>query len=312
MPGDDGRKRVLNELKRNGIGESGPTSPPNLIQRTSLREVLSAAAVITEPPTVPGTEEQTLFLQPDQRIADDGAQPEQVGGATDSTAPRFVDRRDQAERRGSLDNALESVQAAIAEVMPGDVAAGKEQNITGDYANHPSPGYAGAAVGPETPVATKNDPAPTETPQGRQAEMNDPKTQMVRGPQRPTRTDFHQEPVVGWLVVIGGPGLGAFRPVFEGNNSIGRAQTQRVPIDFGDDTISSEEQAFVRYDASDREFLFVPNLAKTNVVSINEIKPTTAVKLQPMDVITMGQTQLVFVPFCGEDFDWSELADLEE
>jgi hypothetical protein len=56
----------------------------------------------------------------------------------------------------------------------------------------------------------------------------------------------------------------------------------------------------------------VPNLAKTNVVRLNDDKPTAAVKLRPMDVITMGRTQLVFVPFCGEEFDWSELAELNE
>jgi hypothetical protein len=26
----------------------------------------------------------------------------------------------------------------------------------------------------------------------------------------------------------------------------------------------------------------------------------------------MGRTQLAFVPFCGEEFDWSELSDLKE
>lgn len=142
--------------------------------------------------------------------------------------------------------------------------------------------------------------------------MEQAKTQMVRGPQKPARSSFHQEPVVGWLVVIGGPGLGSFRPVFEGNNTLGRAPNQRIPIDFGDDAISAEEQAYVRYDSSDRQFLFVPNLAKTNVVRLNEDKPTGAVKLQAMDVITVGRTQLVFVPFCGPEFDWSELSDLKE
>ena len=125
-------------------------------------------------------------------------------------------------------------------------------------------------------------------------------------------SDFHADPVVGWLVIIGGPGLGAYRPVFEGNNTIGRNANQRIPIDFGDDAISAEEQAFLRYDSADRQFLLVPNLAKTNVIAINELKPTSAVKLAAMDVITMGRTQMVFVPFCGADFDWSELADLKE
>ena len=138
------------------------------------------------------------------------------------------------------------------------------------------------------------------------------KTRLVRGGSRPLRTDFHQDPVVGWLVVIGGPGLGAFRAIYEGNNTIGRGADQRIPIDFGDDAISTEEQAFLRYDSADRQFLLVPNLAKTNVISINEAKPTAAVKLSAMDVITMGRTQLVFVPFCGDEFDWSELAGLKE
>lgn len=141
-------------------------------------------------------------------------------------------------------------------------------------------------------------------------DSDDNKTRMVRGVQKPGRDDYYQEPVVAWLVVIGGPGLGAFRPVYEGNNAIGRAQTQRISIDFGDDAISAEEQAYIRYDSTDRSFLFVPNLAKTNVVSLNESKPTSAVPLAPMDVITVGQTQLVFVPFCGAEFDWSELRNI--
>jgi len=135
------------------------------------------------------------------------------------------------------------------------------------------------------------------------------RTQLVRGKQRVERGEFHHDPVVGWLVIVGGPGIGSYRPVFEGNNTIGRSDKNRIPIDFGDDAISSEEQAYIRYDGSDRSFLFVPNLAKTNVVSLNSKRPTGAVELHQMDVITMGRTQLVFVPFCGPEFDWAALAE---
>jgi hypothetical protein len=138
------------------------------------------------------------------------------------------------------------------------------------------------------------------------------KTQIVRGKPKVQRSAFHTDPVVGWLVVVGGPGLGAFRPIFEGNNAVGRGKDQRIPIDFGDTTISAEAQAYIRYDSMDRSFLFVPNLSKTNVVQINDKRPTGAVKLEAMDVITMGRTQLAFVPFCGEEFDWSELSDAKE
>jgi len=137
------------------------------------------------------------------------------------------------------------------------------------------------------------------------------RTQLVRGKSLVKRTEFHQDPVVGWLVIIGGPGLGAFRPIFEGNNTVGRSSSQRIPIDFGDETISSEEQAYIRYDSVDRRFLLVPNLAKTNIVAVNDSKPTSAIDLTAMDVITMGHTQLVFVPFCGHEFDWAELSEMK-
>ncbi|NOU06366.1 MAG: FHA domain-containing protein, partial [Hyphomicrobiaceae bacterium] len=171
-----------------------------------------------------------------------------------------------------------------------------------------------APITPEP--AVKRPAAPDATANLARAPMDPPRpkatadrTQLVRGRLAVPKTDFHQDPVVGWLVVVGGQGLGAFRPIFEGNNTVGRARTQRIAIDFGDEAISNEEQAYIRYDSSDRSFLFVPNLSKTNVVSINNKKPTAAVALESMDVITMGRTQLAFIPFCGNDFDWSELAD---
>jgi hypothetical protein len=155
-------------------------------------------------------------------------------------------------------------------------------------------------VAPPTTRVVKDPPKPQE---------DTSRTQLVRGKVDVKRGAFEQDPVVGWLVIVGGPGIGSFRPIFEGNNTVGRSGSQRIPLDFGDDSISSEEQAYIRYDSSARSFLFVPNLAKTNVVSINDKRPTGAVELNQMDVITMGRTQLVFVPFCGTEFDWAELTD---
>lgn len=168
------------------------------------------------------------------------------------------------------------------------------------------------------PVQSSAKPIASEPPTTRvvrdanvSADDGDPvRTQLVRGKQKVQRGDFKQDPVVGWLVIVGGPGLGSFRPIFEGNNTVGRSESNRVPIDFGDEAISNEEQAYIRYDSADRSFLLVPNLSKTNVVSVNEKRPTQAVPLAAMDVITMGRTQLVFVPFCGPDFDWSDLSEL--
>ena len=168
----------------------------------------------------------------------------------------------------------------------------------------------GAVRGLEALSAEGDRPPTTRVVRGSQKPADEPpRTSLVRGRQQVKRGAFEQDPVVGWLVVVGGPGIGQYRPVFEGNNTVGRSDSNRVAIDFGDDAISGEEQAYIRYDSSDRSFLFVPNLAKTNVVSVNDRRPTAAVELQAMDVITMGRTQLVFVPFCGPEFDWSALAE---
>jgi hypothetical protein len=178
-----------------------------------------------------------------------------------------------------------------------------------------------ARTGPEPKIperlgAPNDTDAPPTTrvirpePKPRQPEPEEPaRTVLVRGKQKIEHGVFERDPVVGFLIVVGGPGLGSFRPIYEGNNTVGRSADNRIPLDFGDDAISNEAQAYVRYDSSDRSFLFVPNLAKTNVVSVNDKRPAGPVPLQPMDVITFGRTQVAFLPFCGSDFDWSEISE---
>lgn len=200
-----------------------------------------------------------------------------------------ADVKVQASPSPSAEEAARLARAAPAQRAPERIAAPAAAVIERD------------AI-PTTRVVRAEAPKPKVEPDAE-------RTQLVRGRKPIERGVFAQDPVVGFLVVVGGPGLGAFRPIFEGNNTVGRAASNRVPLDFGDDAISSEAQAYIRYDSNDRSFLFVPNLAKTNVVSVNEKKPTGAVELRPMDVITLGRTQVAFVPFCGSEFDWSEIAE---
>ncbi len=166
-------------------------------------------------------------------------------------------------------------------------------------------------IEPDAPPTTRVVRAEPASPLKKSPEPlpKDPRTVLVRGRAAIPRTTFAQDPVVGFLIVVGGPGLGSFRPIFEGNNTVGRTTDNRIPLDFGDDTISAEAQAYLRYDSNDRSFLFVPNLAKTNVVSVNDKRPSGAVELKAMDVIMFGRTQVAFVPFCGSEFDWSEISE---
>ncbi|MGD9806838.1 MAG: FHA domain-containing protein [Hyphomicrobiaceae bacterium] len=118
--------------------------------------------------------------------------------------------------------------------------------------------------------------------------------------------DVRNDPVVGWLVVLDGPGKGNFRPIYSGSNTIGRSAGQRIPIDFGDDAISSEKQAFLVYDGRKRQFQLVPNLERPNLVHLNDSALLANGELSPHDKITMGRTTLLFVPLCGPEFDWAD------
>jgi hypothetical protein len=162
-----------------------------------------------------------------------------------------------------------------------------------------------ADVPPTTRVVRPENRAPKAEPEP----DAQPRTVLVRGRRQIERGVFERDPAVGFLIIVGGPGLGSYRPIFEGNNTIGRSKDNRIPLDFGDDAISNEAQAYLRYDSSDRSFLFVPNLAKTNIVSVNDKRPAGPVPLQAMDVITLGRTQVAFLPFCGSEFDWSEISE---
>lgn len=196
------------------------------------------------------------------------------------------------------------LDAVAAEVSP-RVARPKAEDVAPEQSRHVAAAPAEPPSETDAPPTTRVFRAkPVSTP-----EPDDDRTVLVRGKQKIRRGKFEQDPVVGFLVVVGGPGLGQFRPVFEGNNTIGRTTANRVAFDFGDDSISAEAQAYIRYDSTDRSFLFVPNLAKTNVVSVNDKRPTSAVTLQAMDVITLGRTQVAFMPFCGQDFDWAEITE---
>ncbi|MDX2205381.1 MAG: FHA domain-containing protein [Hyphomicrobiaceae bacterium] len=117
------------------------------------------------------------------------------------------------------------------------------------------------------------------------------------------------DPVAGWVVVVKGPGRGGFRPVFVGMNSVGRDDSQRVCLNFGDDSISREEHAFITYDDEQRVF-YLQHGGKSNLVRLGEQPVLMPAELKANDVIRIGKTVLRFFPCCGPGFSWSdEVAD---
>lgn len=117
----------------------------------------------------------------------------------------------------------------------------------------------------------------------------------------------HQEtgidPVVGWLVCVSGKEKGRDYRIHSDNNYIGRSEKMDICVR-GDETISRENHAVVSYDTIDKIYYFSPGEGR-NIVRYNGKAIFQTVELSAYDKVVVGKTELVFVPLCGKEFEWS-------
>lgn len=116
------------------------------------------------------------------------------------------------------------------------------------------------------------------------------------------------DPVTGWLVVIKGLGRSRSLPLGYGIHPIGRAEDQRVPVRFGDKKISRRSHLEISYDSKGRAFYLAPGRGGSTLGYLNGQPVLQPSLLSGGDRITLGDTELMFVPFCSRDFDW-QVAD---
>ena len=117
--------------------------------------------------------------------------------------------------------------------------------------------------------------------------------------------DAMTDPLVGWLVVIAGPGQGNSVKLGHGMNSIGRSEGQRCRLDFGDTEISRKMHATVTYDPRGRKF-YLMHGGGQNLTYVGDTPVLQPILLNGGEVIALGKTTLKFIALCGPDFDWSQ------
>lgn len=191
------------------------------------------------------------------------------GGDLEGRKTRFVPRPDVVDR------------SAPPESGGGDNPAGTVIGRTRLIGDHGQPSPDMAAGAPVNPTV----------------KMGQAKTQYIRG------ETLETDPVAGWVVVVKGPGRGGFRAIYVGMNSVGRDPGQRVSLDFGDESISREEHAFITYDEEQRVF-YLQHGGKSNLVRLGAQPVLSPTELRANDQIRIGRTILRFVPCCGPDFSW--------
>jgi hypothetical protein len=113
------------------------------------------------------------------------------------------------------------------------------------------------------------------------------------------------EPIAGWLVIVKGPGRGGYCGVYVGMNSVGRDPNQRISLNFGDDSISREEHAYVVYDEETRLF-YLQQGKKAGLVRLGTKPVLNPTELKACDLIRIGKTTQRFAPCCGPHFSWRD------
>lgn len=107
-------------------------------------------------------------------------------------------------------------------------------------------------------------------------------------------------PVVGWLVCIEGELAGKDFRLCAGKNYIGRAADNDVVLD-KDQTVSGRRHAIVSFDKVACQAYCHPGESR-ELFYLNGRAVYNPTQLHTGDVLTIGNTKLIYVPFYGEVF----------
>jgi hypothetical protein len=110
------------------------------------------------------------------------------------------------------------------------------------------------------------------------------------------------DPVVGWLVCVDGPERGRDYRIRSERNFIGRSPKMNICI-AADESISRDKHAIISYNPKSGSFTFMPGDGQ-GLIYHNGEEVVTPVRLAPYDLLELGKSGFLFIPFCSERFQW--------
>ncbi len=75
-----------------------------------------------------------------------------------------------------------------------------------------------------------------------------------------------------------------------------------------DKSVSRNKHVIVTYEPKQHLYLVQPG-ESSELAYLNSEVILTPVRIKAYDMITVGEVNLLFMPLCGERFDWTELPD---
>lgn len=113
-----------------------------------------------------------------------------------------------------------------------------------------------------------------------------------------------EQPVCGWLVCIQGARVGKDYKIHNGKNFVGRGDDMDIQI-LGDNEINRRNHAVIVYDQKKRNTVVLPGDSAGLAYLRGEAVYVPA-QLNPYDTIEMGKSRFIFVPLCGQNFEWND------
>ena len=89
-----------------------------------------------------------------------------------------------------------------------------------------------------------------------------------------------------------------------GKNFVGRGDDMDIQI-LGDNEINRRNHAVIVYDQKKRNTVILPGDSAGLAYLRGEAVYVPA-QLNPYDTIEMGKSRFIFVPLCGQNFEWND------
>ncbi|MBR1693168.1 MAG: FHA domain-containing protein [Lachnospiraceae bacterium] len=107
--------------------------------------------------------------------------------------------------------------------------------------------------------------------------------------------------VTGWLVCMTGSEKGKDFRLHSGKNFVGRSTSMDVIL-IDDKTISRDKHCSVVYDPKGNNYY--ASAENGNIMYVNGRLTDSPTAIQEGDIISIGETKLLFIPFCKEGRSW--------
>lgn len=195
------------------------------------------------------------------------------------------------------------------ERKPGKEAAGEATRLVGDRAERRPSAPSEPAEEPTRLLPGRSPPGPGRPFSSKERAMAaEPQTRLAGGGPvsravGDTEGEREFDPVVGWLVILDGPGRGQSVSIGYGMNALGRDDDQRLRLDFGDDKISRSRHALITFDPRSCRF-FIQHGGGRNLTYLQGEPLLNVAELSGGEEIQVGDTKLRFIAFCGKAFRW--------